>query len=71
MKRYMLINRHLCVCLMTLIAAFVPASTLAGDNAVKFYLDNISVTGMPADVNCTPKVRQKTFGVQFVYEKDI
>ena len=23
------------------------------------------------DVNCTPKVRQKTFGVQFVYEKDI
>ena len=22
-------------------------------------------------VNCTPKVRQKTFGVQFVYEKDI
>lgn len=46
----MLINKHLCVCLMTLIAAFVPASTLAGDNAVKFYLDNISVTGMPADV---------------------
>ena len=22
-------------------------------------------------MNCTPKVRQKTFGVQFVYEKDI
>ena len=22
-------------------------------------------------LNCTPKVRQKTFGVQFVYEKDI
>ena len=26
---------------------------------------------MAALVNCTPKVRQKTFGVQFVYEKDI
>ena len=50
MKRYMLINRHLCVCLMTLIAAFVTASTLAGDNAVKFYLDNMSVTGMQAVV---------------------
>lgn len=22
-------------------------------------------------MNCTPKVRQKTFGVQFVYEKDL
>ena len=22
-------------------------------------------------LNCTPKVRQKTFGVQFVYEKNI
>ena len=22
-------------------------------------------------MNCTPKVRQKTFGVQFVYEKNI
>ena len=24
-----------------------------------------------SQMNCTPKVRQKTFGVQFVYEKDI
>lgn len=23
------------------------------------------------ELNCTPKVRQKTFGVQFIYEKDI
>lgn len=23
------------------------------------------------DLNCTPKVRHKTFGVQFAYEKNI
>ena len=31
----------------------------------------LRLSGDNPDLNCTPKVRQKTFGVQFVYEKDI
>lgn len=48
MKRNMLISKKLWVCLVALLGAFSPA--VAGETAVKFYLDDLTNSSMPADV---------------------
>lgn len=48
MKRNMLISKKLWVCLMALLGAFSYA--VAGETAVKFYLDDLKNSSMPADV---------------------
>ena len=48
MKRNMLISKKLWVCLVALLGAFSPA--VAGETAVKFYLDDLKNSSMPADV---------------------
>ena len=39
-------------------------------NKYSYYASKAKKDGYE-QMNCTPKVRQKTFGVQFVYEKNI
>lgn len=48
MKRNKLISKKLWVCLMALMGAFSYA--VAGETAVKFYLDDLKSSSMPADV---------------------
>ncbi len=48
MKRKMLISKKLWVCMVALLVAFSYA--VAGETAVKFYLDDLKSSSMPADV---------------------
>lgn len=48
MKRNMLISKKLWVCLVALLAAF--STAMAEDTAVKFYLEELKNSSMPADV---------------------